>query len=966
VGRWVPWAAGVVTAVIGLALTLLATTATVQRIDEAADLAARQSASSTAEALNNALWPMEAFNEAVRSYVAANPVGHEGAEAATFMSSLFERWRGFRSAALAPGNTVTIIVPRQANQAVVGLRYPDSVQQWPDIKRAIESRRPVLSGPFDLVQGGRGFAYRTPIFLSDGTYWGLVSSVIDVQRMVGPDVVAPGVGVVVRDVDHGGAVVVGDASIKVPGPSSAQFEALGRTFQVGVATVHPDLSPAVVVAVVGLLLTTLLAALVFLLMSSRQRTRHLLRLLVGVTSQAPGMLFQYRTRPQASSEMVFASAGLATVLGEFETGAVEYSAIRDRIHPDDLPAIEAAQQRAIEAGEPWTGTFRVILPDGRTRWIRTSARPEVEANGEVVWSGWSGDVTDDMAEANSLRVSASLFAATRDGVVVLDADRRVTDVNLGLTSMTGYAREDVIGQHLSDYLGGAMADESMAEFWAQLDGHGYWRGELSGRDSDGRIRTNTASATAVRDEAGRLSHYLIVLDDLNIARDDSVTGLPGARTLDDEFRAAMAAADETGDRSAIIILALEQFRQVNESFGHRTGDAVLRVVGQRLRATVPPASPVVRLRGDEFAILLPSVDDLSVVDRVARECLDAVEGPIEIDRLVIRVSAKAGVTVYPDDVGGPTELAAHANQAMRAAKASDAATVVYFSPQMLAEAQARTLLVEDLLRALRKPAADGGSGEFMLVFQPVVDTPTGEVHRAEALVRWNHPRRGVVSPDDFIPVAEETGLITDLGDVVFAEAMRAVEDLRRYDPTFRVGFNLSPVELRDGSDRHERRAQALAASDLPGDALVAEITEGVLLARNPIVEANLARYRNAGLIFAIDDFGTGYSSLAYLRDLDVDCLKIDRMFVDRLQPEGTDLALVIAIIAMARTLKIDVIAEGVETQEQAQLLSDAGCDFVQGYWYARPMPLPDLIAWLAARAATAVSPPPPGTPDAKS
>ncbi len=948
-GRWLPWVAAAVAAVVGLVLTVVATTATVQRIDDATRTAAEQSAAATAESLTTALWPMEAFNQAVRAYVVADPPRPGDAEASAFMSRLFERWRGFRSAALAPGNTVSTIVPLEGNESVIGLRYPDVPAQWTDIARAIDGRISVFSGPFDLVQGGQGLAYRTPIFLSDGSYWGLVSSVIDVERLLGSDVAGGPGHAVIRDLDRGDRLIVGDDSVDPDAAVYAPVDAFGRHWEVGVAAASPDRSPAAVVALVGVLVTAVVAALVFLLASSRLRSHRLLLLLEGVTAQAPGMLFQYREIHDGPPVVDFASPGLAPLVGDVGTGPEAYATLLHLIHPDDLPRLVDAQRRAVEEERPWTESFRLLLPDGRIRWMRTSARPEREPNGDVVWSGWSGDVTEEMTEQDSLRLSASLFAATRDGVVVLDADGRVADVNAGLTSMTGYTPDDVVGRPFEDYLRGAMAEESIGQFWSQLDRRGYWRGEITGRDRDRRIRTSTASATAVRDESGRISHYLIVLDDINIARDDGVTGLPGARTLDDEVRAAMAAADESGGRVALVIVALDQFRQVNESFGHRIGDAVLRAVGQRLRAVVPSAGVVVRLRGDEFAVLVPAVDDVSVVDRTAHACLNAVAEPIEIDRLVIRVSARAGVSVYPDDPGGPTELAAQANQAMRSAKAGDVSRVVSFSPRMFEEARARTQLVEDLIRALRDPASGGPSGEFSLVLQPVVDLLTGEVHKAEALIRWDHPRRGRVRPDEFIPVAEETGLITDLGDRVFAAAVRAATALRAVDPGFRVGFNLSPVELREGSDRHARRVQTLASSALPGDALVAEITEGALLPQNPTVAANLDRYRSAGVHFAIDDFGTGYSSLAYLRDLDVSYLKIDRTFVDRMQPEGSDLALVRAIIAMAHTMHIEVIAEGVETEPQERLLAEAACDFAQGFGIARPMPIEELLTWLGSR-----------------
>ena len=941
--------------VIGLVITSLLATYSAEQETARGTAGAAQRAEQIGERLSTTLTPMDSVTQAIHAYLVASPDLPDTDELTAFMQRLYLRWNTFRSIVAAPDNTVTVVVPEDGNEAVIGLHYPEVPDQWTDVLRAMQTRTSVLSGPLDLAQGGRGLLYRTPVFLADGSYWGVVTAVIDEGALLH----AEESDVVILDRAANDARVVGSTDVLASDPARASMSLFGRSFDVAVAPPPADRTAAMIITLGGTIASVLLAVLVFLLTGAITRERALARLMGDLSAQAPGVLFQLRQHRDGDMEMTYASHGVERLLalGDHDSASTadEFVALEDLVHPEDRAATARARLESARTGQPWHQRYRVRFADGTVRWLLTDAQPQQQSNGDIVWHGWVGDVTEDVAEEEALRVSASLFEVTRDGVIVLDADGRTDSVNAGFTAMTGFTRDDVAGRPFTDYVRGNLADEVVAEFWAQLREHGYWRGEITGRDANGHVRTDTATATAVRSEDGRLSHYLVVLDNMDITRDDAITGLPSPRMLEEAVRQAVERSDTAGEHAAVVALGLDQFRQVNDSYGHRVGDEALRAIAHRLRATVPTGSVLVRMRGDEFAILLPDVRDVADVERVARACLSAVSVPVEIGRHVLRMTAAVGVSVYPDDDAVGTELPIHATQAMRAAKALGPNQICYFTAEMQAAARSRVAMVDDLGAALRRANAHLGSGsdELEIVLQPVVNPVTGEVHRAEALTRWMHPQLGPIRPDVFIPLAEQAGLVADLGDFVFAEVVRALVVLRDVDPVFQVAVNLSPLELQGPVERHARRLASLSRAGLTGDSVIAEITEGALLAKDPTVESNIATYRGAGLRFAIDDFGTGYSSLAYLMELDVQILKIDRSFVDAVAPGSDGLALCQAIIAMGQTMGIQVIAEGVETEQQERLLAAAGCDFIQGFLHSPPLPLADLLVWLSERASAA-------------
>ncbi|MDO8439420.1 MAG: EAL domain-containing protein, partial [Telluria sp.] len=400
---------------------------------------------------------------------------------------------------------------------------------------------------------------------------------------------------------------------------------------------------------------------------------------------------------------------------------------------------------------------------------------------------------------------------------------------------------------------------------------------------------------------------------------------------------------DDGRRIAILFIDLDQFKEVNDTLGHHQGDILLVDAARRIRSCVRESDTVARLGGDEFTVILSELGEVSCVETIAQKILDVLQAPFQLGQEQAYVSASIGITLYPDDARDIDDLLKHADQAMYAAKGAGRNRFSYFTPALQVAALNRMRMTNDLRSALK-------GDQFRLYFQPIVHLKTGRIHKAEALIRWQHPQRGVVSPLEFIPLAEASGLILDIGEWVFKESARWASRWRNeHDARFQVSVNQSPLEFQREGKGYEGWFEHLRDINLEGTAVVVEITEGLLLDASTGVTDKLLQLRDAGIQVALDDFGTGYSSLSYLKKFDIDYLKIDRSFTRNLAPDSSDMALSEAIIVMAHKLGLRVIAEGVETSEQRDLLLAAGCDYGQGYLFARPMTGDEFDAMLRSQ-----------------
>ena len=375
--------------------------------------------------------------------------------------------------------------------------------------------------------------------------------------------------------------------------------------------------------------------------------------------------------------------------------------------------------------------------------------------------------------------------------------------------------------------------------------------------------------------------------------------------------------------------------------GHENGDLLLVEAASRIRACVRDTDTVARMGGDEFTVVLPELNGTASLQRIVQAILDAMETVFDLASERVFVSASIGITMYPADATEIENLFKNADQALYVAKDAGRNRFSFFTPALQEAAQTRGRLTNDLREGL-------GQNQFFMVYQPIIELASGSIHKAEALIRWQHPTRGLISPAAFIPIAETSGLIIDIGNWVYMQAANQVKRWRTVmHPNFQISINKSPVQFHHASSGYSAWLDQLQALGLPGNAIAVEITEGLLLDANAVVTLKLIELRDAGIQVSLDDFGTGYSSLSYLQRFEIDFIKIDQSFVRHLVPASTDLALCKAIIVMAHELGIKVIAEGIETVGQRDLLAAAGCDYGQGYLFARPMAAGDFEAFMA-------------------
>jgi diguanylate cyclase (GGDEF)-like protein/PAS domain S-box-containing protein len=429
---------------------------------------------------------------------------------------------------------------------------------------------------------------------------------------------------------------------------------------------------------------------------------------------------------------------------------------------------------------------------------------------------------------------------------------------------------------------------------------------------------------------------------------DPLTQLPNRRMFLDRLQHDVVKSRRDGTRIAILFIDLDHFKEVNDTLGHHQGDVLLVDAARRIAGCVRESDTVARLGGDEFTVILTELQLTDRVDAIAQNIIDSLLAPFALGQEQAFISASIGITLYPDDAASVEDLLKHADQAMYAAKGAGRNRFSYFTPALQVAALNRMRLTNDLRSAIK-------GDQLKLYFQPIVHLASGRIRKAEALLRWQHPQRGLVSPLEFIPLAESSGLIVDIGQWVFNESIRWVQRWRDVvHPEFQVSLNQSPVEFQREGGSYDVWLRALRQAGVPGHAIVVEITEGLLLDASTMVTDKLLQLRDAGIQVALDDFGTGYSSLSYLNKFDIDYLKIDRSFVRNLAPDSSDLALSEAIIVMAHKLGLHVIAEGVETPQQRDLLAAAGCDYGQGYLFDKPLPAEEFDALLTAQAGATI------------
>jgi diguanylate cyclase (GGDEF)-like protein/PAS domain S-box-containing protein len=631
-----------------------------------------------------------------------------------------------------------------------------------------------------------------------------------------------------------------------------------------------------------------------------------------------------------------------------------YQAFLGAIHPEDRERVSQAYANSLADRSPYEIVHRLRMPDGRIKWVNERCETHYDAQGTAIRStGTIQDITVLKEAEEALRLYANVFEHSGEAILITDSDNRILAVNPAFTRLTGYEINEIRGESPNLLASGQTPAETYRAMWDTLEQAGFWQGEILDRRKDGTLYPKWMSISTVRDAEGKLSHYIASFTDITerkkaeaqisqLAYHDALTSLVNRFSLQRQLEQALAMARREQRALAVIFLDLDRFKTINDTMGHAMGDDLLVEVARRLLDNVRDSDIVARLGGDEFVVVLTEVEDAGAAAHVADKILQAVAKPYRIGEQDLRSTASLGLAFYPNDGEDGDTLMKNADTAMYHAKSLGRNNVQFFTAEMNLSAVKRLTLDRDLRVAVE-------TRQFELLYQPQLDSRTGRIVGVEALIRWRHPQNGQVPPVEFIPLAEETGLILPLGEWVLDEAcrqLRAWRDAGIVDVTMAV--NLSAHQLRS-PELLAHVAHALEKHGLAGGDLELEVTESVAMHDPATSISQLKALRDLGVRLSIDDFGTGYSSLSYLKLLPIHTLKLDKSFVRDIETDSNDVAICTATIALAHNLGLAVLAEGVENEAQRHFLASHHCDFMQGYLFSKPLPAAAAMAFIRER-----------------
>jgi diguanylate cyclase (GGDEF)-like protein/PAS domain S-box-containing protein len=618
---------------------------------------------------------------------------------------------------------------------------------------------------------------------------------------------------------------------------------------------------------------------------------------------------------------------------------------------EDLAWAERVLEAASTRGEAFDLEIRIATRAGNRKWVRALCNP-IKVDDRRVLSGTVQDVTHRRNLEESMQMANLIYQTSSEAVVVTDQANRIVDANPAFTVQTGYTLSEVAGHEPTLFASSKHSRAFYARLRRALAAHNHWQGEIQDRNKDGSFTAKSVNIRVIRHPDGRVYRHVIQFQDISEQKQkdeviwrqtnfDQLTGLPNRGLFLDRLQQDMKKAQGAGDRLGVLLLDIDRFKDINDGYGYARGDEVLVELTRRMARCVPADATVARLGGGLFALAVAESEPHLHLETIAGALIAAVAAPLRLGAdAQAYLSASIGISVYPDDAdgaagaeadaAGAAALLANAEHAMYLAKRAGRGHFQFFTASLQRQAHRKLMLANDLRTALAQR-------QLRVYYQPIVEATTGRLRKAETLLRWDHPDLGPISPASFIPLAEETGLIDDIGEWVLSEAIASIERWRqKYDCTIELSVNISPLQF-EHQGRLPWLERILHTGASTSSSITIEITEGVLVSDAAEVSRCLGALRGAGAKVSIDDFGTGFSSLAYLKHFDVDYLKIDKSFIKHLAEDGSDKALTEAIIGLAHRLGIEVIAEGVEHGAQRDTLAAFGCDYIQGWYYSEAL-----------------------------
>jgi len=645
-----------------------------------------------------------------------------------------------------------------------------------------------------------------------------------------------------------------------------------------------------------------------------------------------------------SRRKVFFSEGYARLLGLTpQTLGDTREDWAARLHPDDVERALHALNAEL-SDQPYENLYRLRHADGSYRWIHSRGRLLRDDNGQPQrFIGIASDITQQRAIDDSLRQAAAVFEATQEGVLVTDAEQRIVHVNPAFSRITGYSSEEILGQHPNLLKSGRHDAAFYRSLWHALENRDGWSGEVWNRRKSGEIYPQWQCIRVIHDEQGRVSHYVAVFSDITalkrsqreldyLAHHDPLSNLPNRLLFTERVAHALGRSKIEDLRGAVLLIDLDHFKHINESLGHNVGDLLLKGVGERLQQGLPSGCTLARLGGDEFGLLSENCADAAQAAELAQRLLRSLETFFRLDDHELYIGASIGISLFPEDADSVEQVLRNADSALFKAKSSGREGYAFYVQELTDYARQRVELASSLRHAL-------DNDELRVYYQPLHDLRDGRQVGMEALVRWQHPQRGLIAPGEFIPIAEDNGMIGAIDTWVLKQACRQMVRWNAEGSALSfVAVNVSS-RLFSRGELDMKVAQVLAESGLPPEQLELEVTESAIMEDPDAAQKLLLSLRALGVRLAIDDFGTGYSSLARLKRLPVDKLKLDQSFVRGLPDDPEDAAIARAVIALGKSLGLKVLAEGIEQPAQAEFLRELGCNYGQGYHFGHPQPV---------------------------
>ena len=873
---------------------------------------------------------------------------------------LLDMYPAVSAMSLAPRGVVSAVVPLGGNESALGFNVFESPEQFREAVKARDSGQNTVTGPMPLAQGGEGIVGRQPIFLEAGKFWGFANVAIPLPSVLQlgqferlgmrgydhvlwrstPNSQTP-------QIIHSSGIALASTTIHLP------IELPNSEWML---SVHPragwtNTSTLLLRLAAGLLFAALMAVFTKLVLRLKNQEATLESMVNQRTAELQDAQRELRATIEAIPDVLMELDNDGRYLNIHAPRPEMLAAPRDvllgkpitQFLPEKDCAIVFEALRQAEANG-WAAGYLMQVPvdNGQTRWFELSvSRKSQPHSSQPRYIGLARDVTERAQAEQELRLTSQVFRQSSEAIIISDAMHRIVQVNPAYSLISGISAEQAIGQLASlDMVPLGEHHLLPNDPYQQVLRLGQWNGETQGRHTSGRMYLQYRSITALRDEQGRFTHCITLFRDItqqrqdqehirHLAHFDPLTGLPNRTLLSEKVLEIIHSqpADQAG--AALLFLDLDHFKNINDSLGHRLGDKVLIALARRLEQQLGPYDTIARMGGDEF-VVLAACPDAHQIQHLAQKLLDSTTHPFQIDDHELTISLSIGIATYPTDGNNFDTLYQRADAAMYRAKQAGRNCFSFFTAELEART-ARTLHVANALRrALERE-------QFSVVYQPQFDANTRAIIGAEALIRWHHPELGQVSPAEFIPIAENTGLIIPIGDWVMRTA---VQDMRRWiDEGLLLGtvsVNLSPLQFQH-HQLPEQVARNLQQAGLPSQHLMLELTESAAVDDPTAAIAMLDKLNGQGVRIALDDFGTGYSSLSYLKRFQLHKLKIDQSFVRDLEQDPNDRAIILAIIHIAQALGLSTLAEGVETEAQLAFLREHGCDYAQGYLLSKPL-----------------------------